>query len=140
MSKPKITYDMQLIKVISLFESITKTQLRDCFEMGDTLYFVLDTESMGKAIGKSGANVKRLQALMKRKIKMLEHSEDLATFIRNLIYPITARQIEITEGKIVITGQETKDKAILIGRNASNLNQLKSIIQRYFEITELKVM
>ena len=139
-SKSKIIYDSNLIKVMTFFESITKTQLKDCFIENGTIYFVVEPENMGKAIGKSGANIKRIESLLKRRTRVIESSTDLATFIKNLIYPLTAKQIDVEGDKVTIKGHDTKTKAMLIGRNSSNINSYKEIIKRYFEIKELKVI
>ncbi|MBI2134094.1 NusA-like transcription termination signal-binding factor [Candidatus Woesearchaeota archaeon] len=140
MTKQKISYDAQLMKVISLFETVTKTNLKDCFPSGETLYFVVEPENMGKAIGKQGKNAKLMERLLKKKIRILEFSPDLGTFIKNLLHPIIPKQIDIVDEKITITGQDIKTKAILIGRNSSNLNHYKEIINRYFEVKEIKVI
>ncbi len=138
--KSKITYDLKLIKVISLFESLTKTALKDCFESKELMYFVVEPENMGKAIGKNGKNAKLLERLLQRRIRILEYSSDVATFIKNLIYPIPAKQIDVSDGKIIITGQDTKSKAMLIGRNSTNINSYKDIITRYFDIKDIRVI
>ncbi len=140
MTRSKITYDAQLMKVMSLFESITKATAKDCFNSGDMLYFVVEPENMGKAIGKQGKNAKLLENLLKRKIRILEFSPDLATFIKNLVYPIVPKQVEIRNDSVTISGQDSKSKAMLIGRNSINLNNYKEIIKRYFEIKDIRVV
>ncbi len=140
MTRAKITYDAQLMKTMSLFETVTKTSLKDCFNSGDILYFVVEPEHMGKAIGKQGKNAKMLENLLKRRIRILEYSADIATFIKNLVYPIIPKQVDINNDKVVITGQDTKSKALLIGRNSINLNNYKEIVKRYFEINEIRVV
>ncbi len=139
MSRPKILYDSNTLQTISLFERITGTEAKDCFTSNETLYFVLATENMGKAIGKDGARIKRLQAMMNRRIRLLEFSPDLATFIKNLIYPTKAKQVVADGGIVTITGEDVKGRAMLIGRNSSNLQRLKDIVGRYFEVTEIRV-
>ncbi|MBI3051349.1 NusA-like transcription termination signal-binding factor [Candidatus Woesearchaeota archaeon] len=139
MSRPKILYDSNTLQTISLFERITGTEAKDCFTSNETLYFVLAAGNMGRAIGKDGVRIKRLQAMMNRRIRLLEFSPDLATFIKNLIYPMRARQVVADRGIVTITGEDVKGRAMLIGRNSSNLQRLKDIVGRYFEVTEIRV-
>ncbi len=139
MARAKITYDIQLIKVISLFEGMTGAAAKDCLISNDMFYFVVEPENMGRAIGKKGVNVKRLESMLKKKVKIIEFNPDLATFINNLIYPLAAKQIAVSNGKVTITGPDQKTRAMLIGRNSSNLNNYKGIIQRYFDIREIRV-
>ena len=48
----KIKYDINLMKFISLFESITKTDVKDCFEIGGKLVFIVKEGNIGRALGK----------------------------------------------------------------------------------------
>lgn len=140
MAVSKITYNNNLIKVITLFETLTGATAKDCFEEKGVMHFVISPEDMGMAIGRNGANIRRIEHLLKKKARIIEHSPDLETFIKNLIYPITAKQIAVVDGKVTITGSDTKTKGMLIGRNSSNLNSYKQIIKRYFDIKELRVV
>ena len=138
--RSRIVYDKDLIKVMTMFESFTGASLKDCFNSGSSIYFVVSPEDMGKSIGRNGANIKRIEEAMKKNVRVLEFSPDLATFIKNLIYPITARQIKVEDGTVTITGEDSRSKGLLIGRNSSNLNSYKQIIRRYFEIRDLRVV
>lgn len=136
----KIKYDISLMKFMTLFEGFTKTRLRDLVEDREQLIFVLeDASDMGRAIGKGGANIRALEAKLKRKIKIVAFDPDLKGFARNLIYPLQARDIREEDGVLVIVGPDTKTKGLLIGRERHNLEALKGIIQRYFPIKEIKV-
>ena len=137
--RSKITYDSNLMKVIALFESITQTQLKDCFVINDVFHFVLNPEDMGKAIGKSGSNIKRIEFLLKKKVKVVEFSNDLAKFIKNLIYPMTADSVDVDGKSVTIRSRDSKTKGLLIGRDSRNLSSYREIISRYFDIGELKV-
>ncbi len=140
MAVSKITYDNNLIKVITLFETLTGATAKDCFEEKGAMHFVISPEEMGKAIGRNGANIRRIEHLLKKKARIIEHSPDLETFIKNLIYPITAKQVQVADGTVTITGSDTKSKGMLIGRNSTNLNSYRQILKRYFDIKELKVV
>ncbi len=140
MAASKITYDNNLIKVITLFETLTGATAKDCFEERGVMNFVISPENMGLAIGRNGANIRRIEHLLKKKTRIIEHSPDVETFIKNLIYPITAKQVQVADGTATITGSDTKSKGMLIGRNSSNLNSYRQIIKRHFDIKELRVV
>lgn len=129
------------MKIISVFETMTGARLKDCFEnKNQQLVFVVEPGHMGKAIGKNAVNVRKLEALLKKRIKILEFNESVIGFIANLIYPLKPMDIVENEGEVVITGGDVKTKGLLIGRNFQNLEETKSIVNRYFRITNIKVV
>ncbi len=56
----KITYNADLLKIMSLFEKITRTRIKDCFiDNNSLLTFVVPDFQIGKAVGKNAVNVKK---------------------------------------------------------------------------------
>ena len=137
----KITYNAELLKIMALFENITRTILKDCFiDNNSLLTFVVSDIEIGRAIGKNASNVKRLEALLKRKIKIVAFNPSPVQFVKNLIYPITV-EVEQTGKTIMVKGQDMKTKAHLIGRNQSNIKNSLDIVQKYFkEIENIRVI
>ena len=135
----KITYDINLMKFMTLFENITRANLKDCFELGDKLVFVVQPAQIGKAIGKNASNIKRLEDKFKRKIRIIEFNPDVSKFVKNAIFPIRG-EVNV-EGEIVkIKSPDSKARGLLIGRSAQNLRTTEKIVQRFFkEIKEIKV-
>ena len=135
----KIKYDINIMKYMQLFESITHSKLRDCIA-GEGLIFVVEENEIGKAIGKGGSNVRRLEELLKKKIKIVEFSPEVKQFIKNFVMPLQVKEIVEEEGIVIIAGPDTKTKGLLIGRDAKNLNNLKNVVGRYFKIEDIKVI
>ena len=134
----RIRYDSELIKLITLFESMTGAKVKDCIS-NDKLVFIVEENEMGKAIGKSGANIKRIENVLKRKIRLAEFNKDVSQFIRNLAYPAEILDIKNENGIVLVHGKDTNSKAMIIGRDRQNLNHLSDIAKRYFDIKEIKV-
>ncbi|MFC1697227.1 NusA-like transcription termination signal-binding factor [Nanoarchaeota archaeon] len=133
-------YDIETIKLISLFENITKSKLKDCFSDEKFIYFITQPGMLGKAIGKKAVNVKNLENKLNRKIKIIEFNPTDIQFVRNFIYPLKPKDIK-KEGKIVIIeGSDFKTKSLLIGRDSQNLKNLKKVVKRYFEVDEIKII
>ena len=135
----KAKYNSDSMKLIALFESMTGAQVKDCI-LNEKLMFVVEENEMGKAIGKNGMHIKKLESMMKKKIRLVEFSNDVAKFIKNLAYPIEISNIENDDGKITLFGKDTSTRAMLIGRERQNINHIKEIAQRYFDVKEIKVM
>lgn len=135
----KIKYDSNLIKLIALFESETGAKVKDCIANG-RLIFIMEGAEMGKAIGRNGSNVKKMERKLNKKIKLVEFNNDVLQFIRNLLYPIEALDINLNNGIVTMRGKDTNTKAMLIGRERQNINALTNIVKRYFNVKEVRVV
>ena len=134
----KIKYDSDLMKLITLFESVTGAKVKDCIA-NEMLIFIIEENEMGKAIGKNGANIKRMESLLKKKIRLVEFSNDVLQFVKNMVYPVELTDVREANNAVTIYGKDTSTRAMLIGRERQNINHLSSIVKRYFDIKEIKV-
>lgn len=135
----RIKYNYDIMKYMSMFESLTGAKLKDCIVNGE-ITFVVQENDMGKAIGKNGANIKRMENLLKKKIKLIEFNNDVERFIGNLINPLKANDIKEEDGAVNIYVQDFKTKGILIGRDRNKINSINEIVKRYFKVKEVKVV
>ena len=135
----KIKYDFNLMNYIKLFEDLTRAKLKDCIS-NEQLIFVVEEGEIGRAIGKNGSNVKRLEGILNKKIKIVEFSNDVKQFIRNFIMPLSVKDVNEENSIISIVGPDTKTKGLLIGRESKNLNNLKSVVGRYFKIEDIRIV
>ena len=127
------------MKLMTLFESMTGAKVKDCIA-NERLMFIIEENEMGKAIGKNGANIKRMESMLKKKIRLVEFSSDVLQFVKNMIYPVEALEIKNEENIVTIHGKDTSSKAMLIGRERQNINHLSDIVKRYFDVKEIKVV
>ena len=130
----RIKYDINLMKFISFFENLTRSKVKDCIDSGSSLIFVVQKGEIGKAIGKNASNIKKIENLLKRKVRVIEFDEDVAKFVRNVLAPIKVDEVELVDSKVVIRDPNMKTKGMIIGRDASNLKKHKEIVSRYFPI------
>lgn len=135
----KIIFDANIMKFMSLFETITKAGVKDCIDNENQLIFIVYEGQMGKALGKKGANVKNLEKSLKRKIKLVEYNQDMIVFIKNLVAPLKIKEATEDQGIITLIPIDLMTRGMLIGKNASNLRFFESIVKRYFPIKEIKV-
>jgi N utilization substance protein A len=135
----RIKYDFKIIKYISLFETIARVSVKDCIDT-DPLTFVVDQGKIGKAIGKGGINVKKLEKSFNRKIKIVEFNPDVLEFIKNLVYPAKLENIQNKDNTIIMSGKDNSSRAMLIGREGCKLKALTDIVKRHFNINLIKVM
>ncbi len=135
----KIKYNIDAMKFMSLFETMTRAKLKDCIISENLVTFIVEENQIAKAIGKKGANVKNLERVLNKKIKIVEFSDDMIRFIQNLAYPAKIKEA-VQEDRIVkITAADTQSRGWLIGRGASILRSHEAIVKRFFDIDEIKV-
>ena len=126
------------MKLMALFENMTRAKLKDCI-LDERLLFIVEENEIGKAIGKKGSNIKRLENMLNKRIKVVEYNSDVLQFIKNLLYPLQTSSMENNDDIISIQA-DTKTKSLIIGRNQQNLKNLISIVRRFFDIAEIKVV
>ena len=104
----KLTTDQ--IRLISLFQNVTKTTARDCLddEKQNKIIFVVNEGKMGLAIGKGGSNIKSLQNILKRNVELVEHFDDPAKFLKNILNPKFVNEVKLD------TKQDGSSQAIVI--------------------------
>jgi len=136
----KIKYDINVMKFMQLFENMTRARLKDCIVADESLLFIVEENEIGKAIGKNGSNVRRLEGLLNKRIKIVEFSNDVKQFIRNFVMPLQVNDVSEDDGIVTIVGPDTKTKGLLIGRDSKNLNNLKEVVGRYFKVENIRVV
>jgi N utilization substance protein A len=136
----KIKFDIDLMKYMSLFEGLTNAKVKDCIAGEGRITFIVSENEIGKAIGKNGSNVKRLNKVLNRKIKIVEFNSDIVQFVKNLVFPLKTKEVLLEDKTIKIIPPDSQTRGLLIGRNAKNLRSFEGIIKRYFDIMELRVI
>lgn len=128
----KLTHDT--IAYITLFENLTGAHVKDCVQEDDHLLFLIEEGSIQKALkGKA-----RIEHALKKNIRILGYSSDLATFIRNLIFPIKAA-VQYTNDQVTIKTENSADRGKVYGRSRERLEKMTSLVQRYFPIKTITV-
>jgi transcription termination/antitermination protein NusA len=136
----KIKYDINLMKYISLFENVTRSKVKDCIDNNGNLIFIVENGEIAKAIGKKAINIKKIEGLLKKKVRVIEFNEDISVFVGNLIRPLQVEDISYENGVVTITDSSNKTKGMIIGRDAVNLKKHKEIVSRYFDLEDIKVV
>ncbi len=144
----KIVYDQNLLKFMSVFESMTHARVKDCLQAHlidaksefDLVLFIVEPGDMGKAIGPKGVNVHRLEDLLKKRVKMVQWAPEVTEFVQNLIYPAKVSHIEVQDNIITISPLDLQSRGMIIGRNAGNLHFFEDVVRRHFQCEHIKVL
>ena len=139
----KLTTDQ--IRLISLFQNVTKTTARDCLddEKQDKIIFIVNEGKMGLAIGKGGSNIKSLQNILKRNVELIEYFEEPTKFLKNILNPKLINEVKIdikqdgsSQATIIV---EQGKKGLVVGREGRNAERARLFAKRYFNITSVQI-
>ncbi len=128
--------ETQTIRTIAAFEKMTKVHAKDCVIVEDTLYFLVDPDKIGFAIGRNGSNIKEVSKSFGKAVRLFAYHKEPAEMIRSMIP--TVKNIEIKRETISLT-VPAGDKVAVIGRNGKNIKAIKDIMKRHFGIKAIKL-
>ena len=139
----KLTTDQ--IRLISLFQNVTKTTARDCLddEKQNKIIFVVNEGKMGLAIGKGGSNIKSLQNILKRHVELIEYFDDPIKFLKNIFNPKLVNEVKLdtkqdgSSHAIVIV--DHGKKGLVVGREGRNAERARLFAKRYFDISNVQI-
>lgn len=137
-----VVFDSNTINLITFFENLTGATVKDCVvdDETNTIYFLIEEGKLGIAIGKNGAKVKSAEKVLNKKIKLIEFSQDVCKFVKNLIPKADDITIkDDCEKKIIEIKVEKNEKPSVIGRDKRKLKIMKEILKRNYKFDELVV-
>jgi len=138
-----IKFNANEIRYIALFESMTGAMVKDCIidEDNGKVTFVVKNGDMGLAIGKKGSTVTKVQRAVDKGVEIIEHSEDMTEFIKNLMSPAKVNSIKVLQKenkeKIATVVTDNINKKIAIGKNGHNIERAKLLAKRQHNISNI---
>ena len=131
--------DNELIQKINLIENITNAKIKEFIEKEDKIIIIVNKNDLNKALGIKGKNIKTIENLMHRRLKIIEFDNNPLKFVKNFIYPIKPLNITLNNNIIEIKVEDRKSKGLLIGRESKNLKELNNLVAKYYKL-EVKVL
>jgi len=135
-----IVFDSNTIKTINLFETLTHVEVKDCIINEDSIYFLVEEGKLEELKNNNGMNVKNLEKVFNKKIRILEYSKDLVDFLKKSVKGI--KEIKVRnekDGKIVELTVDNSFKSIVIGKNGKNIKVLRQILKRNYQVDDVVV-
>ena len=134
---------MQLMRYINLFARTTGVSTTKVFVYNNQIVFAVPKSKVSIAIGRGAINVKRLNEILRRKIKVvsmpaLEDNEGIGKFVEETVAPVEFNKIEVKENSVVVTAGR-QSKAALIGRGRQREKELADVMKNFFKITKLRI-
>jgi len=135
-----ITFDTKTIRLLTLFENITNAPVRDCFMNNDVVYYIVEEDKIGLAIGKNGNSIKNVEKVIGKKVKVFEYSKNPERFVRNLIPQCKEVNLINDKDKIKVEIKVNRtDKGFVIGRGSEKIKIYKEILKRVHNISDIQV-
>lgn len=132
---------MQFIRYINIFNKVTKIEAKHCFKYNNQIIFLVNKSAVSKAIGKDADNVRKINKIIGKKIKIIslpnKEEKDVISFIEKLLNPIELNKVELKKDILSIDASRI-NKATLIGRDRLKEKELSKIIKDIFGY-ELKI-
>lgn len=128
---------MKTIQIINAFEGITGTEVRDCIDDENRIYFLVNSGKAALAIGKGGKRVRVAEEILGKKIRVFEYDEDPKKLVKNLIP--TAEKIEIN-GKCANVVINNRQRGAIIGKDGSNIKMLRELLGRNSDLEDLRIL
>lgn len=128
------TLDMQGLRYLNLFSSVTKVNTRYFFEYNNMLVFCVPKNLLSKSLGKEMENLKKINRITKRRIRIIAKPEsisDARAFIEKIVSPMSFNSLEITNSEIIINAGKA-NKANLIGKDKKKLIEMQRIVKSFF--------
>ena len=122
---------------------MTGAMVKDCIidEENAKITFVVKNGDMGLAIGKKGSTVSKVQKAVDKGVEIIEHSEDMTEFVKNLVAPARVNNIKVlqNENKEILATviADTTNKRIAIGKNGHNIERAKLLAKRQHNISNI---
>ncbi len=135
-----IKYTQQEMGLINHFEKETKTTIKDCIIEPNSITFIVKKGDIGKAVGKQGSIIKRIKKEIGKEVNVYEHSDKPEEFIKNLLFPVNIKNIEIQNNTETVKVKK-KNKKRAIGKEKKKIKKVREILKRHYpNITEVKII
>lgn len=136
----KIVYSQDSVQSIALLESMMNIHVKDLVVEENKLFVILEKQEFDKLRERTGFNLKHLEQMFKKHIRVVQFDEDPRKFITNLVFPIRIKMVNEESGVFSLEMEEKTYKGLLIGKNGGNLNLIKRIVNRFFDFKNIVVV
>ena len=110
-------YSQEQLAAIALFSRVARLEPLDCIKVENGFLFVVPEGKAGLAVGKQGMNIKKLEKIVNKKIRVIEFSKDPTKFVSNLLFPMKAKKVEKVGEVVKIICPTVQIKSRIIGRD-----------------------
>jgi len=136
---------MEDMALIAKFEQITGASAIDIIrdDEGERIIVVVRPKQLGKAIGRSGVNVKAASEAFGRAVDVVEIAETAEAFVTSALAPARVESVKIVEHrdgtKVASVTVNNEDRGIAIGRDGRNVARARILVRRHFDLNNVVI-
>lgn len=122
--------------MVGTFERLVGVHVKDCLLDEDTVYFLIETGKMGKAIGRNGSTIKSISNTLGKKVKIFEYADTPEKLVRNMIPNINSFEMS---NEVITISVPVSDRSAVIGKSGKNIKIVRQFLNRHFNIKNLRL-
>lgn len=130
-------------QVAGLFETETAATVKDCIvdDEFDRVIVLIKAGEMGKAIGKGGEHVRRVEDKLGKPIKLVEDAPTAADFVASALAPAAVYNVTISENddRLAYAEVAQEDHGAAIGSDGSNIHAARVLAKRHHDIDDIQL-
>jgi len=113
---------------------LTKSTAVDCLidDRFDRIIYIVQSGSMGLAIGKNGDNIRKLSRVLGRHIEMVEYSENREEFVKNCFKPAEISTVVFGDESVKIFMAERTNIGLAIGKGGATVEKARLVVKRFY--------
>lgn len=134
---PERSLDQETLARIAAFEQATKVQPLDCLAAEDRLVFVVPADLVGKAVGKGGETVQRLEQRLDRRVQVVGYDDDPAAFVEAFFFDVDVRDVRMEDRgdrTVAVVEVGPRDRARAIGKGGRNVKLASELAERHHDV------
>tara|TARA_Y100000034_G_C6772733_1_gene344803 strand:- start:4 stop:420 length:417 start_codon:yes stop_codon:yes gene_type:complete len=134
-------YDLELMNQINLFEKITRIRPKDCVVFGDNMFFLVDKSAIKMAVGRQGTNVRQLEKVLSKRVKVMSHADKPVDLAKNFVFPARPVFVKLANNVIEIKFKSTINRRYLLDNTQEKLRLLEKLVSYYWpEVKSIKIL
>lgn len=138
-----IVIDSEALRYISLFETLTGANIKDCILVKEKIIFIVEEGHLKRALGRKKENVRKLKEIVKKGVDVIEYSTNIEQFVKNIFHNYNVKEVNVeVEGrrKKISVKVDSKDKGKAIGKMGKNLKLAREILKRHYSTARLIIL
>ncbi|MFP3224405.1 MAG: NusA-like transcription termination signal-binding factor [Nitrososphaeria archaeon] len=139
-------YTNEDINFMKLFSSVTGVFPMDVIrdDRFNRMIVVVKKDNVAKAIGKEGINVNYIKKTIRKDVVIVGYSDDLTEFVKGMVgenVNLSVKESSSPNGeKTVIIQVPQEQKGMVFGTKGQNIEKIKLLLKRYFNVSYVKVV
>ena len=129
--------------MMNLLEQMTGARANDVISETESLIFAVPDSEFGRAVGKQGANISRLERAFNKHVEIVKSPNSKEQFFGSLLHPAVIKGLAEKDenGKRALEVLvENADRGLAIGRNGEKIKRAKLLGKRYFDFDDVRIV